>query len=51
MSSRIEAVSGHLSGKNPNDVVIVSAVRTAITKGGKGGFKVLQPFLSQGNTS
>lgn len=37
--------------KNPDDVVIVAAYRTAITKGGKGGFKdvgtdwILQKFL------
>ncbi|KAF3905365.1 hypothetical protein ABW21_db0201189 [Orbilia brochopaga] len=28
-----------LLAKNPDDVVIVSALRTALTKGGKGGFK------------
>jgi len=43
MTTRIENVAGHLSGKNPNDVVIVSAVRTAITKAGKGGFKDTHP--------
>ena len=27
------------AGKNPNDIVVVAAVRTAVTKGFKGGFK------------
>ncbi|RKO95605.1 putative acetyl-CoA acetyltransferase, partial [Caulochytrium protostelioides] len=29
--------------KSPDDIVIVSALRTAITKGGKGGFKETHP--------
>ena len=29
--------------KNPRDVVIVSAVRTAVTKAKKGGFKDTRP--------
>jgi hypothetical protein len=29
--------------KSPNDVVIVSAVRSALTKGGKGGFRETHP--------
>ncbi|KAK2730936.1 3-ketoacyl-CoA thiolase with broad chain length specificity [Myotisia sp. PD_48] len=28
-----------ITKKNPDDVVVVAAIRTAITKGGKGGFK------------
>ncbi|KAJ1340122.1 hypothetical protein BSLG_005259 [Batrachochytrium salamandrivorans] len=31
--------------KGPDDVVIISAVRTALTKGGKGGFAETQPEL------
>lgn len=33
-----------LLAKHDNDVVIVSAVRTALTRGKKGGFKVSHPF-------
>ncbi|CAH6723449.1 3-ketoacyl-CoA thiolase, peroxisomal [[Candida] jaroonii] len=44
---RLNQLSGQLSGsakeslkqKNPDDVVIVAAYRTALAKGGKGGFK------------
>ncbi|KAF2678274.1 thiolase [Lentithecium fluviatile CBS 122367] len=47
---RLSQVSNHLSGgskggkqalleKHPDDVVVTCALRTAITKGGKGGFK------------
>jgi len=45
MSRRAEVVLGHLvetqtcSGKDPNDVVIVSSKRTAVCKAKKGGFK------------
>ncbi|KAI8332892.1 Thiolase, N-terminal domain-containing protein [Chlamydoabsidia padenii] len=49
MASRLQQVSGHLSGsttsankigvKSPEDVVIVSALRSAITRARKGGFK------------
>ncbi|KAI8074509.1 Thiolase, N-terminal domain-containing protein [Gongronella butleri] len=61
MSSRLQQVSGHLapSGgvankagvKSPEDVVIVSALRSAITRARKGGFKdslpeeILSPVL------
>ncbi|PVV00274.1 hypothetical protein BB560_005351 [Smittium megazygosporum] len=48
-SNRLNQLASHLNGasasrsqigvKSPDDVVIVSAVRTALTKGGKGGFK------------
>jgi len=50
--SRLSQVSGHLRGavglasgkdallqKNPDDIVVTCAVRTAITRGGRGGFK------------
>ncbi|KAH8599693.1 3-ketoacyl-CoA thiolase-like protein [Bisporella sp. PMI_857] len=49
--NRLGQVSGHLSGqpklsgreailkKNPDDIVVTAALRTAFTKGGKGGFK------------
>lgn len=46
------AKQAHLQ-KNPDDVVIVAAYRTAMTKGGKGGFKdvgsdwILAKFLEQ----
>ncbi|KAG9246493.1 3-ketoacyl-CoA thiolase-like protein [Calycina marina] len=46
---RLGQVSGHLGGKvsgrdailqkNPDDVVVTACLRTAFTKGGKGGFK------------
>ncbi|KAF1812337.1 3-ketoacyl-CoA thiolase-like protein [Eremomyces bilateralis CBS 781.70] len=44
---RLSQVSNHVSGsgksalleKRPDDIVVTSAVRTAITRGGKGGFK------------
>lgn len=47
---RLTQVSSHLSGsksssvtdKNPDDIVVTAALRTAITKGGKGGFKDTQ---------
>lgn len=47
MTSRLAQVASHLglggkgqlTSKNADDVVIVSAVRTPITRGGKGGFK------------
>ncbi|PVU92674.1 hypothetical protein BB561_003693 [Smittium simulii] len=52
-SNRLHQLASHMNGqtasstqigiKSPNDVVIVSAVRTAITKGGKGGFKDTNP--------
>ncbi|KAI8099594.1 Thiolase, N-terminal domain-containing protein [Halteromyces radiatus] len=54
-SSRLQQVSGHLGGanssniptkigvKSPEDVVIVSALRTAITRARKGGFKASLP--------
>lgn len=45
---RIQQLAGHLSTpksqqKSPDDVVIVSALRTALTKAGKGGFRETQP--------
>lgn len=49
MSSRLQQVSGHLAPvdkvankigvKSPEDIVIVSALRSAITRARKGGFK------------
>jgi acetyl-CoA acyltransferase 1 len=47
---RLTQVSSHLSGskssniteKHPDDIVVTAALRTAITKGGKGGFKDTQ---------
>lgn len=45
---RLQQVSSHISGKrgkvgltekHPDDIVVTAALRTAITKGGKGGFK------------
>merc|ERR1711939_840037 len=44
---RISQVAGHMNAtgaaglteKHPDDVVVTTALRTAITKGGKGGFK------------
>lgn len=49
MASRLQQVSGHLAPSNgaankighksPEDVVIVSALRSAITRARKGGFK------------
>jgi acetyl-CoA acyltransferase 1 len=44
---RLEQVAHHMSGsgrpgvieKHPDDIVVTAALRTAITKGGKGGFK------------
>src|SRR4051794_16150323 len=46
-TQRIEQISNHLSPKigvrSPEDIVIVSAVRTAITKSKKGGFKDTLP--------
>lgn len=58
---RLNQLAGQLSpsaknsitSKNPDDVVIVAAYRTALTKGGKGGFKdvgsdwILTKFLEQ----
>lgn len=58
---RLNQLAGQLSPsskqailqKNPDDVVIVAAYRTALTKGGKGGFKdvgsdyILTKFLEQ----
>ncbi|RVD82936.1 uncharacterized protein DFL_007346 [Arthrobotrys flagrans] len=49
-AQRLSQLSNQISGvpsgardallaKNPDDIVIVSALRTALTKGGKGGFK------------
>lgn len=46
-NSRVSQVASHLapSGrpgvleKHPNDIVVTAALRTALTKGGKGGFK------------
>jgi acetyl-CoA acyltransferase 1 len=50
-AQRLGQVSGHLSGskseggraallrKSPDDIVVTACLRTAITKGGKGGFK------------
>jgi acetyl-CoA acyltransferase 1 len=53
MSSRIQQVTGHLAPtdgiankigiKSPEDVVIVSALRSAITRARKGGFKDTLP--------
>jgi acetyl-CoA acyltransferase 1 len=53
MASRLQQVSGHLTGSNtsankigvksPEDVVIVSALRSAITRARKGGFKDTLP--------
>ncbi|KAI8813509.1 Thiolase, N-terminal domain-containing protein [Cladochytrium replicatum] len=50
MSQRIAQVSSHLSGSNsrigvksPDDIVIVSAVRTAITRARRGPFKDTTP--------
>ena len=54
MASRLQQVANHLTGlvspgpvtgpakvgvKSPNDVVVVSALRTPIARGRKGGFK------------
>ncbi|KAK2746574.1 3-ketoacyl-CoA thiolase with broad chain length specificity [Onygenales sp. PD_40] len=47
-SQRLSQVTSHLSGKggaaavtakSPDDIVVTCALRTALTKGGKGGFK------------
>lgn len=47
-SQRLSQVTSHLSGKggasaitakHPDDIVVTCALRSAITKGGKGGFK------------
>lgn len=53
MASRLQQVSGHLAPtdgvankigvKSPEDVVIVSALRSAITRARKGGFKDTLP--------
>ena len=51
MAQRIQQITNHLFGpslpkigkKSPEDVVIVTAVRTAITKSRKGGFKDTHP--------
>ncbi|KAJ8324198.1 3-ketoacyl-CoA thiolase with broad chain length specificity [Batrachochytrium dendrobatidis] len=52
---RIASIAAHLAPtgsqqkysahapKSPDDVVIISALRTALTKGGKGGFRETQP--------
>jgi acetyl-CoA acyltransferase 1 len=51
MSSRVNQVSSHLTNKHqvgvkhPDDVVIVSALRTPMTRGRKGGFKDTHPEL------
>ncbi|TPX69030.1 hypothetical protein SpCBS45565_g02714 [Spizellomyces sp. 'palustris'] len=49
-SRRIDNIAGHLTvtgaakaPKGPDDVVIVAALRTPLTKGGKGGFKETHP--------
>jgi acetyl-CoA acyltransferase 1 len=57
MANRVENISNHLAGnsskakapKSPNDVVIVSALRSALTKGGRGGFKETHPEFIMGN--
>jgi len=36
---RIGAIGGHITGKSEEDIVIVEALRTPITKARKGGFK------------
>ena len=41
MSSRLDQIGGHLSGAD--DVVIVYAKRTAMTRARKGGFKDTNP--------
>lgn len=46
---RLASLSGQLigktAGKDPNDVVICSAVRTPLTKAKKGGLKDTQPDI------
>lgn len=45
---RVQQVAGQMKAsgkpslleKHPDDVVVTAALRTALTKGGKGGFKV-----------
>lgn len=58
MAARIESIANHLqpkkvakahAPKSPDDVVIVSALRSALTKGGKGGFKDTQPEYIMAN--
>lgn len=47
IQDRLAQVTSHLNGagrpglieKHPDDIVVTTALRTAITKGGKGGFK------------
>jgi len=43
IASHLTSSSSSITSKSPNDVVIVSALRTAITKAGKGGFKDTNP--------
>lgn len=54
MTERLSQIASHLTSpkgtvptkigvKSPDDVVIVDAVRTAITRGNKGGFKDTVP--------
>ncbi|KAJ3215503.1 3-ketoacyl-CoA thiolase, peroxisomal [Clydaea vesicula] len=49
MSNRVNQVAGHLAAhhqvgqKHPDDVVIVSALRTPMTRGKRGGFKDTHP--------
>lgn len=42
LSSSQPSSESHIKSKNPEDVVVVSAYRTAITRGRKGGFKDLR---------
>ncbi|KIM38401.1 hypothetical protein M413DRAFT_20051 [Hebeloma cylindrosporum] len=45
MSTQTSSAKAAILQKNDNDVVIVTAVRSAITKGKKGGFKDTKPEL------
>ncbi|BFZ60494.1 3-ketoacyl-CoA thiolase with broad chain length specificity [Saitoella coloradoensis] len=42
VASHITGLSSTIDSKNQDDVVVVSALRSALTKGGKGGFKDTQ---------